>query len=73
MRSLIARLAILLTRLGMKAGAQVQLPSRPSAHDAKVSVLWLGQSAFRIATPGGKSIVINPWLTKSTRGWARAR
>lgn len=28
----------------------------------KVEVLWLGQAAFRIATPGGKVIVTDPWL-----------
>lgn len=29
---------------------------------AKTEVLWLGQSAFRITTPGGKVIVTDPWL-----------
>ena len=29
---------------------------------AKTEVLWLGQAAFRITTPGGKVIVIDPWL-----------
>ncbi len=28
----------------------------------KVEVLWLGQAAFKITTPGGKVIVIDPWL-----------
>lgn len=28
----------------------------------KVEVQWLGQAAFRITTPGGKVIVIDPWL-----------
>jgi L-ascorbate metabolism protein UlaG (beta-lactamase superfamily) len=32
------------------------------AQDGKVEVLWLGQSATRIKTPGGKVIVIDPWL-----------
>ncbi len=26
-------------------------------------MLWLGQASFRIKTPGGKTIVIDPWLT----------
>jgi phosphoribosyl 1,2-cyclic phosphodiesterase len=26
---------------------------------------WLGQSAFRIATPGGRVIITDPWLTKN--------
>ena len=34
--------------------------SRPQ--DAKVKVQWLGQSAFKITTVGGKVIVIDPWL-----------
>lgn len=25
-------------------------------------MLWLGQTAFRITTPGGKAIVTDPWL-----------
>lgn len=28
----------------------------------KTEVLWLGQSTFRITTPGGKVIVTDPWL-----------
>ena len=35
------------------------------AQDGKTEVLWLGQSAFRIATPGGKVIVTDPWLIKN--------
>ena len=29
---------------------------------AGVEVVWLGQAAFKITTPGGKVIVIDPWL-----------
>jgi len=35
------------------------------AQQGKVEVLWLGQSTFRIATPGGKVIVTDPWLLKN--------
>lgn len=35
------------------------------AEPGKTEVLWLGQAAFRITTPGGKVIVIDPWLTKN--------
>jgi L-ascorbate metabolism protein UlaG (beta-lactamase superfamily) len=35
------------------------------AGTGKVEVLWLGQSAFRITTPGGKVIVTDPWLVKN--------
>lgn len=37
-------------------------PRVPAPAAAKTEVLWLGQSAFRITTPGGKVIVIDPWL-----------
>lgn len=32
---------------------------------AGVEVLWLGQSAFRITSPGGKVIVTDPWLIRN--------
>jgi L-ascorbate metabolism protein UlaG (beta-lactamase superfamily) len=31
----------------------------------RTEVLWLGQAAFRITTPGGKVIVIDPWLKQN--------
>jgi L-ascorbate metabolism protein UlaG (beta-lactamase superfamily) len=37
--------------------------SPPASQTVKgVEVTWLGQSAFRIITPGGKVIVTDPWL-----------
>jgi L-ascorbate metabolism protein UlaG (beta-lactamase superfamily) len=35
------------------------------AKKAGVEVLWLGQSAFRITSPGGKVIVTDPWLIRN--------
>jgi len=32
------------------------------AQPGKVELLWLGQSAFRITSPSGKVIMIDPWL-----------
>jgi L-ascorbate metabolism protein UlaG (beta-lactamase superfamily) len=32
------------------------------AQDKGTSVLWLGQAAFKIVSPGGKVIVVDPWL-----------
>ena len=32
------------------------------AQTAKAELLWLGQAAFRLTTPSGKVIVIDPWL-----------
>jgi L-ascorbate metabolism protein UlaG (beta-lactamase superfamily) len=38
------------------------------AHPAgRTEVLWLGQAATRITTPGGKVIVIDPWLTSNPK------
>lgn len=37
-------------------------PMPPQAAGPKAELLWLGQSAFRLTTPGGKVIVIDPWL-----------
>jgi L-ascorbate metabolism protein UlaG (beta-lactamase superfamily) len=33
----------------------------------KTEILWLGQSATRITTPGGKVIVIDPWLINNPK------
>jgi L-ascorbate metabolism protein UlaG (beta-lactamase superfamily) len=33
----------------------------------KTEILWLGQSATRITTPGGKVIMIDPWLTTNPK------
>lgn len=58
MRKLLPRLipstlaALLL--LGSTLGVQAQ--------GGKTEVLWLGQASVRITTPGGKVIVIDPWL-----------
>ncbi|SOY47357.1 putative Metal-dependent hydrolase or Beta-lactamase [Cupriavidus taiwanensis] len=40
-------------------------PGQPAA--GKAEVLWLGQAATRITTPGGKVIVIDPWLTNNPK------
>jgi len=41
------------------------LEAAPSA--GQVEVLWLGHSTFRITSPTGKVIVIDPYLTKNPR------
>jgi L-ascorbate metabolism protein UlaG (beta-lactamase superfamily) len=48
--------------LAVLAGALVAL-SPASAQTGKTEVLWLGHAAFRITSPGGKVIVIDPALT----------
>jgi L-ascorbate metabolism protein UlaG (beta-lactamase superfamily) len=39
----------------------------PAQRTGKTEVLWLGQSATRITTPGGKVIVIDPWLRNNPK------
>ena len=41
--------------IAIDAQAQTPAPTR-------AELLWLGQSAFRLTTPSGKVIVIDPWL-----------
>ena len=46
----------------MLAAGVLLLASHATAQSGKTEVLWLGQAAVRITTPGGKVIVIDPWL-----------
>ena len=39
----------------------------PAAAGGKTELLWLGQASFRIKSPGGKIIVVDPWLTGGTK------
>ena len=57
-----------LTALGF-TGCAVQPPAAASATAAagQTEVLWLGQAAFRIKSPGGKTIVIDPWITNGPK------
>jgi L-ascorbate metabolism protein UlaG (beta-lactamase superfamily) len=54
------------TPMPMAAGAAptaaVVAGTGPARVSGRTEVLWLGQSATRITTPGGKVIVIDPWL-----------
>ncbi len=55
-----------LSSLLKSIGIGLALAALPAvAQQGKVEVLWLGQSAFRIASPGGKVIVTDPWLLKN--------
>ena len=54
-------IAIAMLALGL-SGANVQAQTAASA-SGKTELLWLGQAGFRIKTPGGKIIVVDPWLT----------
>lgn len=35
------------------------------AKSAKAELLWLGQLAFRLTTPDGKVVMIDPWLRQN--------
>ncbi len=35
--------------------------------EGKTEVLWLGQAAFKITSPGGKVIVVDPWVTSNPK------
>ena len=49
--------------MGLMAAALVCTPSQAQTASGKTELLWLGQAGFRITSPGGKTIVIDPWLT----------
>jgi L-ascorbate metabolism protein UlaG (beta-lactamase superfamily) len=59
------RLRILAIILGMCGAFFSGMPVY--AQDGKVHMLWLGQSAFRLTTPGGKNIMIDPWITQNPK------
>jgi L-ascorbate metabolism protein UlaG (beta-lactamase superfamily) len=66
-------LAAALVALAGCAGPAMQTPPalQPMAPGSiaagKAEVLWLGQATIRITTPGGKVIVIDPWLTTNPK------
>ena len=45
------------------AALAIAFAGAAGAQPAKVQVQWLGQAAFKITSPGGKVIVVDPWLT----------
>jgi L-ascorbate metabolism protein UlaG (beta-lactamase superfamily) len=54
--------ALMLLALGMAGPA-----AWAQGGAGKTELLWLGQASFRITSPGGKVIVIDPWLTKGPK------
>jgi L-ascorbate metabolism protein UlaG (beta-lactamase superfamily) len=65
--TLTAQDAFKLTAIALVALALV-LPGLPLAQSSgKVEVLWLGQSAFRITSPGGKVIVTDPFIVNNPK------
>lgn len=65
--ALIRRFTLLAAALALSACATTA-PPPPAAPPAKpVQVQWLGQAAVKITSPGGKVIVIDPWLTSNPK------
>jgi len=52
-----------LTALILGPGLSNAQTSATSSVQGKTEILWLGQAGFRIKTPGGKIILIDPWIT----------
>jgi len=55
-----ACVALCLGAIGIQGSLAQQAPK---ANEAKTEIMWLGQAGYRITTPGGKTIVIDPWIT----------
>lgn len=56
------RLLLLVASLALAACAGPSVKS-----SGKTELWWLGQAAVRITTPGGKVIMIDPWLTSNPK------
>ncbi len=56
----------LYTLIALAAGL-ILAAATAHAQSGKLEVLWLGQACFKITTPGGKVIVIDPWLTTNPK------
>lgn len=57
------RLSIAFAATLLMSACGVMTPPPPAATaQGQAELLWLGQSAFRLTTPSGKVIVIDPWL-----------
>lgn len=54
-----------LCSVGLLAAA-LSVPALAAAQ-ATADLLWYGQSAFRLTTPGGKVIVVDPFITKNPK------
>ena len=48
---------------GLIAATMLGASAQAQTTTGKTELLWLGQASFRITSPGGKTIVIDPWLT----------
>ena len=65
---------MILRILGMLAIACLVLRRRRAGQtQGKTELLWYSQAAFKITTPGGKVIMIDPWIMGAHQDPARAQ
>jgi L-ascorbate metabolism protein UlaG (beta-lactamase superfamily) len=58
---------IIWAAIALIIAAMMALPAFSAGGGKKAEILWLGNAAFRITTPGGKVIVIDPYLTRNPK------
>ena len=58
---------------GLALALGLALTAPALAGQGKTELLWLGQAAFRIGTPGGKVILIDPFITQNPKTPAATR
>jgi L-ascorbate metabolism protein UlaG (beta-lactamase superfamily) len=64
----LARTKVLTLNVVLLLTLALILPGVPSAQQSgKVEVLWLGQATFKITSPGGKVIVLDPFLVNNPK------
>ncbi len=56
-----------ITRLAAVATVAIGALAASAAQAADVSVQWFGQAAFKVVTPGGKVILIDPFITRNPK------
>ncbi len=66
-----AAAALLLAGCAQTSTTSTAIKPDETAANGKTQLLWLGQASFRIKSPGGKIIVIDPWITGGTKTPAR--
>jgi L-ascorbate metabolism protein UlaG (beta-lactamase superfamily) len=55
--------ALVASAFAILLGNALPVHAQTASASAKAEVLWLGQASFRIKSPGGKTIVVDPWIT----------
>ncbi len=59
---------------GLALAASLLLSTSSAFADGnKTEIFWMGQASFKIKSPGGKSIVIDPWITNGPKAPANLK